>query len=393
MASGLPITLMQDGAGAYPEDFSALLDEVAIFNRVITIEEVSDFYQNNIIPRSETGTSTFGATVYLPLDEDLGDLSGNGLNASDIGSASTNFVEDLTRGKVAEFLADAHAALPLVPELSFVNNNNFSVAFWVNIPTGQSVTSDPVIVSNKDWDSGSNPGFLIGLDNPDTEGEHMWTVNVADGTGRLDWDADDNNSYNIKDGTWHHVAVVFDRADKMNVYLDGVLKQEDPATDSYDLAGIVTGSMQSDLPITLMQDGTGMYPTDFIAYLDDVLIWSKALSDEEVQNVYTTQYAEPYEEPFDPVLGLNGERNKFGLSVHPNPAHETTVFSYQLNKEAHVHINILDARGQLVTTVRDGMQSQGFHEEVVNVSDKRPGLYLYTIQIGKYRYAGRIIIQ
>ncbi|HEY9489444.1 MAG TPA: LamG domain-containing protein, partial [Chryseosolibacter sp.] len=236
-------------------------------------------------------------TVYLPLNEDLNDASGNALHAVDAGSESTEFVSDPKRGRVAKFPASAHAQLPLNPKLDF-GTNDFSVAFWVKIDAGVIPSSDPVIIGNKDWGSGKNRGFLVGLDGANEVGSHLWTVNAADGNGgRLDWDADDNGTPNLVDGAWHFVAVVFDRDATMNVYLDGVLRQTDVAADSKDLTLTPGDLAPDDLPFTIMQDATGAYSADFEGFLDDILIYNRTLSPEEVTALNENGYT------IDPALG------------------------------------------------------------------------------------------
>ena len=98
-----------------------------------------------------------GPVVYLPLDDNLNDYSGNALNAADQGTEPTIFVDDSERGKVAFFPLAAHAQLPVDPKLAF-GTGDFSVGFWIKVDVAPG--SDPSILSNKDWGSGGNPGFL-----------------------------------------------------------------------------------------------------------------------------------------------------------------------------------------------------------------------------------------
>ncbi len=240
--------------------------------------------------------------VHLPLDEDLKDASGNELNATDAGTANTEFITDGERGKVAKFVAAAHAQLPLDSRLDF-GTADFSFAFWVKIDNTTFPPSDPAIISNKDWGSGSNTGFVLALDNAGQVGEHLWTVNVADDhadNNRLDWDADDNNTPDLVDGKWHFVAVVFDRDATMNVYFDGELKQSDAAADSKDLTLLQGNLSDPALPFTLMQDATGGYGADFEALLDDVLIYDRVVTAQEVADIYANGgYTK------DPALGAD----------------------------------------------------------------------------------------
>ena len=317
--SGLPITIMQDGTGAYSADFAALVDDLRMWKgKVLTASEVSEIYA--FVPDAGSGGSddqTYGAQVYLPLDENLNDESGNGLNATDAGTEAITFGEDSERGLVAYFEAASHATLPLSSTLE-IGDKDFSLSFWIKVNADIPVPSDPSIISNKDWGSGSNPGWLVALDGADDPASHQWTVNAADGTNRLDWDADDNSAAGIKDGEWHLIAVAFDRDSTMNVYVDGVLKQTDEAEDSKDLT-LLTGSMDSGLPITIMQDGTGAYSADFAAMLDDIRIWvGEAITPQTVSSIYN-----PYDKAYeaDVFLPLNDNLNDIsGNGLHGTDA-------------------------------------------------------------------------
>ncbi|MDH5604197.1 MAG: LamG domain-containing protein, partial [Cyclobacteriaceae bacterium] len=196
-------------------------------------------------------------TVYLPLNDDLKDVGPKRVDAVDAGTAPVEFVNDAERGRVAYFAEAAHAQFPLIadaPELDF-GTGSFSFSFWIKIDPNVPIPSDPAIFSNKDWGSGGNQGFLVALDGADDPASHWWTINAADGAGgRLDWDADDNQCVNLKDGKWHMVAAVFERGAKLNVYVDGLLYQNDPAVDSYDLTLLSASLSPADLPLTIMQD-------------------------------------------------------------------------------------------------------------------------------------------
>ncbi len=294
----LPFTIMQDATGAYSDDFEAFIDDVLIYNRLLSPEEVTSLNDNGY-----TIDPALGATVYLPFDGDLLDASGNGLNGTDAGTAATAFVQDAERGMVANFPAEAHVTLPIDPKLDF-GTEDFTVSFWIKVDDAAIPTSDPVIIGNKDWGSGGNVGFLVGLDGADDIASHRWTVNAADGSGaRLDWDADDNDTPTLVDNKWHFVTVVFDRGATMNVYLDGELRQTDVAADSKDLTLLSGPLAPADLPFTIMQDATGAYSADFAARLDDIRIWKgKALSADEITAAYTFTVPEP---PVDLTYGAD----------------------------------------------------------------------------------------
>src|SRR5262249_2055120 len=110
--SGLPFTIMQDATGAYGADFAARLDDLRIWkNKVITAQEVATMYNPSDKP--------YEATVFLPLNTNLSDFSGNAIHAADAGAVPTLFIKDPDRGDVAQFPATAHAQFPLVSELDY----------------------------------------------------------------------------------------------------------------------------------------------------------------------------------------------------------------------------------------------------------------------------------
>jgi concanavalin A-like lectin/glucanase superfamily protein len=110
--------------------------------------------------------------------------------------------------------------------------------------------------------------------------DHFFRLGFNDSTGqirfyseqegniRLAWVTDEDYS----DGEWHHLAATRD-GDKGKVYVDGVLIKEDTAMDG-DLGGEITGWY-------LAQDGnTNGY---FVGVMDEVRIYDRALTDQEVQ--------------------------------------------------------------------------------------------------------------
>ncbi len=385
--TGYPLTLMQDGTGAYPSDFAARLDDIRIWKgKSLSNKEVAEIYH----PEDKS----YDAVVFLPLNNSLLDYSGNNLHAIDAGAKNTDFVKDPDRGDVASFAVEADAQLPLDPKLDF-GTEDFSVGFWIRINPNFPTPGDPAIFSNKNWDSGGNPGILVGLDGADDAASHHWTVNVADGTGRLDWDADDNGAPNLKDGNWHFVAVAFDRAATMNVYFDGARYQTDEAQDSKDMT-LVTGSLTAaGLPFTLMQDGTGQYSSDFAALLDNVRVWDYAISDAEAAKIFDEDKGSGIGGATEIVLGTDPVKEfKSRIVVYPNPVTgNTSYIQYSLQRASSVNVSIFDSLGNLVEVLTNDLEGAGEHTLQWNTSNYRSGLYIYRIQGIDGIKSGKVILQ
>ena len=89
---------------------------------------------------------------------------------------------------------DGYLTLPWKP-----GKNSFSLAFWMK-SDGQS--SDPAVLTNKNWHSGSNPGFVVALSGASV------IVNYGNGKDRMDAGFELPIDYS---GGWVHVALAVDR--------------------------------------------------------------------------------------------------------------------------------------------------------------------------------------
>ncbi len=124
-------------------------------------------------------------------------------------------------------------------------------------------TSDPSIISDKDWNSGNNDGFILAcMTNQDS-----WKFNIGDGSNRIDLDGG-----SISDNEWHHIAVSVSRQNGIFTFQDGELVSS--TSDSF------TGNIDSGLPISIGQDGTLTYSAEFEGWIDEVRVWNEALSEE-----------------------------------------------------------------------------------------------------------------
>lgn len=125
---------------------------------------------------------------------------------------------------------------------------------------------DPSIISDKDWWSGYNPGFVLACQTD----ENTWKFNLGDGDNRYDLEGG-----SINDGEWHHIAVSVDRDGQTFLFQDG----EVVAATLQSLSG----SIISGLPIGVGQDGTLDYDFDFDGWIDELRIWNVALTAETLE--------------------------------------------------------------------------------------------------------------
>lgn len=144
--------------------------------------------------------------------------------------------------------------------------NSFSVAFWMK--TG-GIPGDPAILSNKNWGSGSNKGFILGA-----SGTAMF-FNYGNGSARMD------TGYplpiDFKDG-WVYIIFTVDReAGKVGFSVDFAPVKPVPIRDIF-----MDDSFDTDMPVRIGQDGTGNYGSHLSAIIDEMLIVDRALTDDDI---------------------------------------------------------------------------------------------------------------
>ena len=96
------------------------------------------------------------------------------------------------------------------PEDLQFGTEDFSLAFWFKT---EPHNKEGAVVSNKNWDSGSNEGFNIGDMN---QGINL-NFNTSSSLSRIETD----RFAGVSDGMWHHIAATFDRDGDMVFYIDG----------------------------------------------------------------------------------------------------------------------------------------------------------------------------
>jgi len=226
------------------------------------------------------GGITNDLVLHLKFDGDYKDSSGRGNNATAVGSPS------FVAGKVGQAFQFSsamdgssfnYATLGAPADLQF-GTNDFSVSFWINYTTS---TDDPAFISDKDWNSSSNLGWGIFAQNSGS-----FKVNAAGPNGGSD---KFNTAYSavVRDGSWHLISVSYWRGQSVLTYVDGTLISS--------LAFATAGTLDTSLNVNIGQDGTGIYTDGNIAsisaQIDDLGVWRRVLTANEIQSIYTAGQA------------------------------------------------------------------------------------------------------
>jgi flagellar hook assembly protein FlgD len=82
---------------------------------------------------------------------------------------------------------------------------------------------------------------------------------------------------------------------------------------------------------------------------------------------------------------------------YPNPFNPVTTLRYDLPEDVLVNITIYDMMGRQISTLVRSQQSAGYKSVRWNATNDKgspvsAGLYLYTIQAGKYRQTKKMVL-
>jgi len=196
--------------------------------------------------------------LYLPLDGDAKDISGNGHDGVLEGT------DEWVEGKFEEALffngTNTFVQIPLEDDITFTEDSSFTAALWLNsevvpVPSQDGVFGNYRVSTTPFW------GLII---RPD--GTFIYYLRNGGSITPV-------SKTIVNDGEWHHVAFLRDRkTKKAALYVDGELEEE--ATDP-------TGNINSGQDIFLGEHLSRF----FEGILDEVMLFSRALTKKEIQSI------------------------------------------------------------------------------------------------------------
>ena len=206
--------------------------------------------------------------VFLTFENHTDDQSDR--NNHGIAFGSPSYAEGKV-GQAIQLGLGQYVSLATPSDLNFGENTDFSVAFWIKT---SGFISDPVIVGNKDWNSGNNRGWVIAAET--NERDWQWNFRAANSSRQ------DTTGEAIADDAWHHLAVTHDRDGGATFYQDG------EKIHALSIA-TATGSIDTGLPTVLGADGMFAFDNLTAAY-DDLMIWRRLLGPNEIMQLYNAGF-------------------------------------------------------------------------------------------------------
>jgi hypothetical protein len=277
-----------------PNTFNRNIDDIGIWNRALTQQEITNLYQGFAAPQANISTPnasvcpgqsttltaavanqgtpcansglppslTNGLVGYWPFCGNANDASGNGNNGTVSGATLT-----------ADRFGAANNAYSFdgVNDVVFINsttglssNSGISLGSWINWQGSNGIDNHQYIVY-----IGDNPNAQLTISDNGSLAVNVLNCNCAN---------DLNIVTTINPNTWYHVVLTYNLAiGEMKMYLNGIL------------IGTHQENMFTYYSTNNAQDRFGSYPFNshyFKGLFDDAAMWNRALTQQEITQMY-----------------------------------------------------------------------------------------------------------
>lgn len=263
--------------GASGRSFNGSIDEVKLWRVALSSSQIQEEYtktkkEEPLLAHYKFDENGEDATVYK-----------NHATLTDV-----SFTNDTKRGLVAGFNGNNSSGIVNQDFNPRKYEGDQSIAFWIKI---SSIHQDDRFHNEAIFLGSKQLGFSL-----KANGELVTFMN-SQTENRID-----TRGGNVYDNTWHHVMAVYDTRNNniiIKLYLDGQLIRENTTSENFNL-----------VPSTF---GIGRLPkilSHYIGSFDDIKIWKKALTQDEVTKEYN-----------DTRIELNGP---IALYAFENNANDTS---------------------------------------------------------------------
>jgi hypothetical protein len=253
----------------FTEYTNGQIDDIAIYNRALTEQEIQALYTGQC-PSVTTNCTSLpsnlqqGLVGYWPFCGNANDESGNGNDGTVNGATLT---EDRFGNAGSAYNFDGMDDIISVPFQTTQMDENYSISTWIQ-PSDYSSPYPQILWSNSNNGASNEYSFRMQLDSI-SQSLMYWMEIGASNTGQII----SSDSQQIAEGNNYHIAITTN-AESTLLYINNNLVQTTQR-----------------ISLSTLSDSIfiGHYG-DFFGYngvIDDIGIWNRALTPEEVQELYT----------------------------------------------------------------------------------------------------------
>ena len=260
-------------------DFPGYIDEVGVWNRVLTASEIAELFNHQVgqtYPFGVRATLLTQIGAYWKLDGNSTDelATANGTD--------TNVTYSVGNGKLSQGAGfDGTTSKVVLPNVASLKPTTITASAWIKTTEAGSyrtlVNSTHQVSTVCGWELRKNSSnkleFLVGNN-----------TNLVQGSG-YQFSA---STQNINDGVWHHVCGTYDGG-YVRTYIDGVL---DGAVAFAGGAIAYDSDPRVRIGVNNYVGSTEVY--FWSGALDEIGVWSRALDAEEILSLYNAGLGEQY---------------------------------------------------------------------------------------------------
>ena len=251
-----------------PEYFYGNIDDIRIYNRALSSDEVTQIY-NSEKPATDLTT---GLVAYYPFNGNANDASGNGNNGTVNGATLTTD----RFGNVGKAYSFDGVRNYIEVSNRFFNNGwgNYTISGWFNCANVSGSSQDLL---------STNPicGTILGLNKGFAPNKLSFSINSNPDNQSWDIVSINANTTIVQNNQWYHFNLV-KTGNNYKYYVNGNLEIEN--------SGAITPiSYLCGMLIGIQYWGPEGYNNGFNGKLDDYRIYNRALSSDEIAQLYNSE--------------------------------------------------------------------------------------------------------
>lgn len=341
-------------------NYAGSFDDLLIYNRALTVTEVGQVYSNTC---SAPDIST-GLVAQYDFSGNANDVSGNGNNGTVNGATLVadrfgNSNNAYSFDGINNYIEVANSS-----SLQFASNLQ-TVSFWMKLPSLPNPVNEQAIFEKMEQHLGADAtgnsaqGFKI-IFNPTAD--IYYAIKSGNGSN---WGSVHVPNNLLSANQYYNVVFTNDN-DSLRSYLNGVKINATKIP-----TGTVIGANISPLLIgkeLWTSNGTSM--DYFNGILDDIKIYSRTLTDCDIDSLFNTPNSTP--------TGIKMTSQKSLFNIYPNPATEKVTIEFNSNESKQMNVELFDLLGNLLLTTPIA-SSLGENKVELNLSEITNGIYLVRV--------------
>jgi hypothetical protein len=277
---------------------------------------------------------TDGLVGWWPFNGNANDESGNGNNGTVNGATLTE--DRFGNGNAAYGFEDDFILIPHSEDFNF---ENVTVSFWLR--TSSSSTSG--IIKQMSYEDASFESFGVGISAASSQLGLYGNYNDSECIPGYGWQILESPD-NLLNSNYRHVVCVVN-FDTLSIYVDGLLSAQEIVP--YPQMSPCYGG-----DIHLGRDWSA-FNHNYLGDLDDIGIWNRALTQEEITDLYNANLCYEYITVTDTLIinlgpmGFNPVTYQNTILMYPNPTNDQLTIDYgDFTSLAGYTLKIFNSMGQ-----------------------------------------------